>query len=162
MKPNFICILTYGHCFFFSFWLHWVFVALGRLSLVAVSRGSSLLWCTGFALQGLLWHTGSRCLQITVIAACRLSSCSMWALDGCGAQSQLLCRVQRLLGPEMNLDQGPRTYSGPLNWKADSYPLCHHGSPEILYFNDVEYPFQEHGISFHLLKSTVFSFRSVS
>ena len=162
MKSNFICISTHRHYFFFSFWLHWVSVALGRLSLVTVSRGYSLLWCPGFPPQGLPRHTGSRCLQTAVMAACRLSSCSVWALDGCAVQGQLLRGMWHLLGPEMNLDQGPGTSSGPLNWKADSYPLCHLGSPEILYFNDVEYSFQEHGISFHLLKSIFFFFRSVS
>ena len=33
------------------FWLHWVFVALHRLSLVVVSEGSSSLWFKGFSLQ---------------------------------------------------------------------------------------------------------------
>ena len=31
-------------------WLRWVFVAARRLSLVAVSGGYSLLWCTGLSL----------------------------------------------------------------------------------------------------------------
>lgn len=33
------------------FWLHWVFTALRRLSLVVVSRGYSSLWCTSSGLQ---------------------------------------------------------------------------------------------------------------
>ena len=37
--------------FYLSFWLCWVFVAARGLSLVAASRGYSLLWCTGFSLQ---------------------------------------------------------------------------------------------------------------
>ena len=32
---------------FIYFWLHWVFVAVRRLFLVAASRGYSSLWCTG-------------------------------------------------------------------------------------------------------------------
>ena len=42
-------------------WLHWLFVALLGLSLVA-SRVYSSLWCTGFPLRWLLllWSTGSR------------------------------------------------------------------------------------------------------
>ena len=59
---------------FIYFWLHWVFVAAHRLSLVAVSRGYSLLLCAGFSLWWLLllqsagsrrtglvapWHVGS-------------------------------------------------------------------------------------------------------
>ena len=35
-------------------WLCWVFVAAHGLSLVVVSGGCSLLWCTGFSLQWLL------------------------------------------------------------------------------------------------------------
>ena len=48
---------------FIYFWLPWVFVAVHGLSLVAVSVGYSLLWCSGFSLQWLplLWSTGSRC-----------------------------------------------------------------------------------------------------
>ena len=34
---------------FIYFWLHWVFVAVRGLSLVAASRGYSLLWCAGFS-----------------------------------------------------------------------------------------------------------------
>ena len=33
------------------FWLHWIFTALRRLSLVVVSRGYSSLWCTSSGLQ---------------------------------------------------------------------------------------------------------------
>ena len=47
---------------FIYFWLHWVFVAVRRLSLVAESVGYSLLWCSGFSLRCflLLRSTGSR------------------------------------------------------------------------------------------------------
>ena len=47
---------------FIYFWLRWVFVAAHRLSLVAASRGSSLLQSVGFSLQWLLLlqSTGSR------------------------------------------------------------------------------------------------------
>ena len=47
---------------FIYFWLHWVFVAVCRPSLVAASRGYSSLLCTGFSLQWLLLlrSTGSR------------------------------------------------------------------------------------------------------
>ena len=41
-------------CFFFFFWLHWVFIAALELSLVAVSRGYFSLWNTGFSLRWLL------------------------------------------------------------------------------------------------------------
>ena len=44
------------------FWLHWVFVAVCGLSLVAASRDYSLLRCAAFSLWWLLllWSTGSR------------------------------------------------------------------------------------------------------
>ena len=47
---------------FIYFWLHWVFVAARRLSLVVASGGSSSPRCTGFSLRWLLsWRsTGSR------------------------------------------------------------------------------------------------------
>ena len=41
--------------FIYLFWLHWVFVALHRPSLVAASRGYSLLGCMGFLLWWLLF-----------------------------------------------------------------------------------------------------------
>ena len=60
-------------CFVFYFWLHWVFVAACRLSLVVVSRGYSSLWCAGFSLWWLLLlrSTGSWCAGF--------SSCGTWA-----------------------------------------------------------------------------------
>ena len=40
--------------FFIYFWLHWVFIATHKLSLVAVSVVFSSLSCTGFPFQWLL------------------------------------------------------------------------------------------------------------
>ena len=70
-------------CLFIYFWRHWVFIALRGLSLVAVSRGSSLVasHCGGFSCcraRGLgwaqwLWHT-------SVVALSDLSF-SMWDLS---------------------------------------------------------------------------------
>ena len=73
---------------FIYFWLHWVFVAVHRLSLVAASEGYSSLRCVGFSLQWLLLlqSTGSRCVGF--------SSCSTWAqqlwLPGSRVQVQQL------------------------------------------------------------------------
>ena len=39
---------------FIYFWLCWVFIAAHGLSLIAVSKGYSSLWCVGFSLQWLL------------------------------------------------------------------------------------------------------------
>ena len=48
--------------YLFHFWLCWVFVAAGRLSLVAASGGYFSLRCAGFSLRWLLLlqSTGSR------------------------------------------------------------------------------------------------------
>ena len=73
---------------FIYFWLHCVFVAAHRLSLVSVSGGYSLLWCAGFSLRWflLLRSTGSRHVGF--------SSCGLRALErrlsSCGARVQLL------------------------------------------------------------------------
>ena len=60
---------------FIYFWLCFIFVSLHGLSLVVVSRGHSLVWCTSFSLQWFLlfWSTGSRRMGF--------SSCGSWALE---------------------------------------------------------------------------------
>ena len=77
-KKNFVCLFVY-------FWLHWVFIAKWRPSLVSVSRSCSLLGCTGFSLWWLLLlqsmgsrHKGfSSCSSQTHELGLR--SCSPWA-----------------------------------------------------------------------------------
>ena len=70
---------------FIYLWLHWVFVTERGLSLVAVSRGYSSLWCVGFSLWWLLLlrSTGSR--------RAGFSSCGSQALErrlsSCGARA---------------------------------------------------------------------------
>ena len=58
---------------FIYLWLHWVFVAVRGLSLVAASRVYYSLRCAGFSLRWplLLWSTGSRHVGF--------SSCGTWA-----------------------------------------------------------------------------------
>ena len=58
---------------YFYFWLHWVFIAACRLSLVAASRAYSLMRCVGFSLPWLLLlrSMGSSCMGF--------SSCGTWA-----------------------------------------------------------------------------------
>ena len=91
--------------YFIYLWLHWVFIAGRRLSLVAVSRGYSSLRCMGFSLWWLLLlrSTGSR--------RAGFSSCGTWAsvvvarglqsarLSSCGARAQLLHGMWGLPGP---------------------------------------------------------------
>ena len=52
---------------FIYFWLHWYFVAMCGLSLVAKSRVNSLSWCVVFSLWWLLLlqSTGSRVLRLS-------------------------------------------------------------------------------------------------
>ena len=69
---------------FIYFWLHWVFVAVCGLSLVAVSWGYSSLRCTGFSLRWLLLlrSMGSRRAGFSSCDSRalehRLSSCGSW------------------------------------------------------------------------------------
>ena len=92
------------------------------LSLVAVSRGHSSLWCTGLSLSRplLLQSTGSRHAGSVVVA--HGPSCSA----ACG------------IFP----DQGsnPR----PLHWQADSQPLRHQGSPNLFVLNHLFASYPSH------------------
>ena len=73
--PVLFVLFSFLQIFFhlFIFWLHWVFVAVRGLSLVAASGDYSSLWCTGFSLQWplLLQSMGSR--------RAGFSSCGTWA-----------------------------------------------------------------------------------
>ena len=71
----FLCVL------FCIFWLRWVFIAARQLSLVAVSRGYSSLWCAGFSSQWLLLLQSMGSAWASVVAARRLSSCGSQALE---------------------------------------------------------------------------------
>ena len=94
-------------------WLCWVFVAVCRLSLVAVSGGYSSLQCAGFSLRWLLlsWSTGSRCVGSVVVV--HGLSCSA----ACG------------------IFPGQGSDPCPLHWQADSQPLHHQGSPTICFYS---------------------------
>ena len=50
--------LFFSFLIFFNFWLHWVFVAACRLSLVAGSGGYSSLRHVGFSLRWLIAEHG--------------------------------------------------------------------------------------------------------
>ena len=51
---TFLTFRMFVHCLLVCFWLHWVFVAESRLSVVGAIGGSSSSRCTGFSLQWLL------------------------------------------------------------------------------------------------------------
>ena len=77
----FLYINIFFKILFIYFWLHCVFVALLRFSLVAASRGCSLLQCMGFSMRWLLL------LRITDSRTCRLQ---LLQLPGSRAQSQYM------------------------------------------------------------------------
>ena len=98
-------------CLFIYLWLCWVFVSVRGLSLVAASRGHSSSRCAGLSLSRPLplRSTGSRRAGSVVVA--HGSSCS----------------AARGIFP----DQGSNPC--PLHWQADSQPLRHQGSPNIVF-----------------------------
>ena len=86
-----------------------------RLSLVAVSKGCSLLRHTGFSLRWLLLlrSTGSKLTN----------ELQLWLTGSVVWHTGFICS-----GPcGIFLDQGLNPC--PLRWQADSYPLYHQGSP---------------------------------
>ena len=64
---------------FIYFWLHWVFIAAHGLSLVAASRGSSLLRARASHYSGFFCF-GARALAV------RASVVVAWGLSSCGSQ----------------------------------------------------------------------------
>ena len=76
---------------FIYFWLHWIFIAAHRLSLVASSEGYCSLRCTGFSLRWLLllWSTGSRHAGFS---SSSMQAQQLW-LMGSRAQAQQLWRT---------------------------------------------------------------------
>ena len=66
----FCCCFINLFILFIYFWLHWVFVAARRLSLVVASGGHSSSRCAGLSLLRplLLWSTGSRRAGSVVVA----------------------------------------------------------------------------------------------
>ena len=81
LLQHILCVGFFLKSFFFFFWLCWFFVAVNRLSLVAASRGYSLLRCAGFSC------CGAQALDVraSVVAACGLSSCGPWTLEHVGS-----------------------------------------------------------------------------
>ena len=96
---------------FIYFWLCWVFVSVRGLSLVVASGGHSSSRCAGLSPSRPLplRSTGSRRAGSVVVA--HGTSCSA----ACGILP----------------DQGSNPC--PLHWQADSQPLCHQGSPSLLF-----------------------------
>ena len=68
------------------FRLCWVFIAMHRLSLVALSRGYSSLWCTSFSLQWLLLlrNIGSKCIGFS---SCGSQDLELGGFSSCGTEA---------------------------------------------------------------------------
>ena len=83
----------------------------------------SLSWCRGFSLWWpLLCVAQALPVQVSVVAAQRLSSCNLWNL-GLWHMSLVAPTCCGIL-----LDQGSNP--SPLHCRADSYPLYHQESPK--------------------------------
>ena len=83
--------------YFVYFGLHQVFIAAGRLSLVAASKGYSSSQCVSFSLRGLLLFqgVGSRASAQQL----RVLDSKQHRLNSCGARAQSLCGMWNLPGP---------------------------------------------------------------
>ena len=101
-------IYVYIYIYIYIFWLRWVFVVARGLSLVAVSRRYSLLWCTCFLCSG--------------FSCCGAQALGAWA--SVVVPQGLSCSAARGIFP----DKGSNLC--PLHWQADSQPLRHQGSPK--------------------------------
>ena len=90
-----LCLFNWNREYNF-FWLHWIFVAARRPSLVAVSGGYSLVVFHGLLIMvvSLLWNKGK---QASVVVAHRLS-----------------CPMECRIFPDQRLNPCP------LQWQADS------------------------------------------
>ena len=95
---------------FIYFWLCWVFISVRGLSPVAASGGHSSSRCMGLSLSWalLLRSTSSRRTGSVVVA--HGPSCSA----ACG------------------IFPGQGSNPCPLHWQADSQPLRHQGSPQVI------------------------------
>ena len=105
---------------FIYLWLHGVFVAACRLSLVAVSRDYASFRCLNILLQRLLLfqsrgsrHTGFSTCGLRTLEH-RFSSCVQQPRLNCSQECGIL------------LDQGLNPCL--LHWQVNSYPLYHQGS----------------------------------
>ena len=103
-----LILLTY------LFWLCWVFVAAWPFL---------WLWCSGFSLWWFLL------LRSTGSGMRGLSSCGSWPLEH-RLRSWVVHELSHSTACGIFPDQGwnPRL----LHWQADSLPLSHQGSPEVL------------------------------
>ena len=119
---------------FIYFWLCWVFVSVRGLSLVAASGGHSSSPCVGLSLSQplLLWSTGSRRAGSVVVA------------------HGLSCSVACGIFPDQVSNPCP------LHWQADSQPLRHQGSPQVIFLFSLLIIWLHISIWLHNLSSFLF------
>ena len=107
--------------FFFFFWLHWAFIALSGLFLVAGSGatlhcGVRASHCKVFS----CWQAQALGAQALVVAARGLSNCGTGSVVVAhGLHCCAPCRIFKNQGSNPCL----------LHWQVDSYPLRYQGSP---------------------------------
>ena len=103
---------------FIYLWLCWVFISAHGLSLVAASRGYSLLRCVGFSLG---WLLLLRRMALGAWASVLVAH-GLYSIGSVVVAHGLSCSA----ACGIFLDQGSN--SCPLHWQA---PLCHQGSPPL-------------------------------
>ena len=96
---------------FIYFWLCWVFVSVRGLSPVAVSGG----------------HSSSRCADLSLSRPLPLRSTGSRRAGSVVVAHGLSCSAACGIFPDQGLNPCP------LHWQADSQPLRHQGSPQILF-----------------------------
>ena len=112
-------------CYLFHFWLRWVYIALRGLSLVSESGGRPWLRCAGL----MPWL-----LLLQCVGSGKLGLQQLRHVGSVVAAPGLSCSAAR----EILLDQGLNLC--PLDWQADSCPLCHQGCPEKKLFLNAAQP----------------------
>ena len=104
-------------------WLHWVFIALCGLSLVAVNRGYSSLQRASFSLRWLLLLGSGRGLQDLQHVGSVVVTCGLHVVGSVVVVNRLSGSMACGIFPSQGLNPCP------LHWQLDSYPLRHQGSP---------------------------------
>ena len=114
------CEVYFFNYLLICFWLHWIFVAAHRLSLVVVSGG--------YSLQRLLWRsTGSLGAQASVC-------CDTGAHEPQSTQAPVVAMHGLQLLKACGVSPGQGLKGCPLHWQADYYPLHHQQSPVLRFY----------------------------
>ena len=102
------------------FWLHWVSIAVNRLSLVTVSQGYSSLKCAGFSFRWLL---------LSQARALGCTGFNSWSTRAQQLQhTGFSCSKVHVILPGQGRNPCDQ------HWQADSLPLCHQGSPHLCFY----------------------------